>query len=61
MAVYHRIEVVDLTLADLATSKTKRNELKEALDAFGANGWTAAQIEEAGGSLLVLLTKQDAN
>jgi hypothetical protein len=58
MTVYHRIEVVDLTLVDLATSKTKRNELKSALDEFGRSGWTAAQIEEAGGSLLVLLTKQ---
>ncbi|MCP5520441.1 MAG: hypothetical protein H7A46_02685 [Verrucomicrobiales bacterium] len=59
MPVYHRIEVVDLTLVDLVTSKTKRNELKRALDAHGENGWTTAQIEEAGGRLLVLMTKQE--
>lgn len=58
MTVFHRIEVVSLTLAQLATSKARRNELKAALDEFGKNGWTTAQIEEAGGALLVLLTKQ---
>lgn len=61
MTVFHRIEVVDLTLAELAASKAKRNQLKTALDAFGENGWMATQIEEAGGSLLVLLTKQEAD
>ena len=57
MTAFHRIEVVNLTMAELATSKKKRNELKDALDAFGANGWQCAQIEEGGGQLLVLLTK----
>lgn len=61
MKVFHRIEVVDLTLAELATSKRKRNELKDALDEFGAEGWGAVQIEERGGALLVLLSKQVAD
>lgn len=58
MKTYHRIETVAMTLAELACDQEKRNALKRELDAYGKSGWTAAQITEAEGILLVLLTKQ---
>ena len=61
MQIYHRIEVVAVTLLDLATSSDRRNELKKSLDEHGENGWATVQIQEVGGSLVILMTKEETN
>jgi hypothetical protein len=53
---YHRIETVDgVTFADLANSENERLKLKQALDKYGANGWSAVHFEQVGKRLLVFL------
>jgi len=56
--ISHRIEVLNITFAQLAASEAKRIELKQALDAHGQNGWEAVHFQEAGPVLLIFMVKR---
>lgn len=53
----HRIELVDLTFAQLAADEAKRNQLTDALNKFGDSGWSAVHFEQVGNNLLIFLVK----
>lgn len=54
----HRIEVINLTFAELAANPAKRVELTKALNAHGDNGWQAVHFEQVDNALLVFLVKE---
>lgn len=52
---YHRIELVDVTFAELANSEDKRIKFKQALDKHGENGWSAVHFEQVENRMLVFM------
>ena len=56
--IYNRIEVVNISLAQLATDEAKRTEFKIALNEYGKSDWEPVQFEQVGQALLIFMRKR---